>query len=301
MRAEDLKEWLRGIVEEEDPEKDGREGAGDRWRLFVRLVRAIWEKGHIPRQLLWVVVVLLPKGGGDYRGIGLLEQIWKVIEGVIDTRLKVIELHNCLHGYLAKRGFGTATVEAKFAAQLAYLEQEPFFSILFDLRKVFDAMDRGRWLRILLGYGVGPKTLLLIKLFWTLTETSFGASHRLTQGGPFLPKRFNILVDAIGGKWLMVLFGNDTALGLDEEMLRVLMALFCAYDGFIASRDADLLQEASDVLVGLVDCVGFVCNTTKMKALTFVPGKIRTHPSVSSYQRRFELGTRPSWMSRCVE
>ncbi|KAL7543923.1 hypothetical protein ACHAWF_007483, partial [Thalassiosira exigua] len=205
MRAEDLKEWLRGIKEEEDPEKEGREGAGDRWRLFVRLIRAIWETGQIPRQLLWVVVVLLPKGGGDYRGIGLLEPIWKVIEGVIDTRLGVIELHDCLHGYRNKRGTGTATVEAKLAAQLAYLEQQPFFAIFIDLKKAFDAMDRGRCLRILRGYGVGPKTRRLIKRFWALAEmvcraggnygTAFGAGRGVTQGGPLSPKLFNILVD----------------------------------------------------------------------------------------------------------
>ncbi|KAL7545958.1 hypothetical protein ACHAWF_009309, partial [Thalassiosira exigua] len=147
--------------------------------------------GRIPRQLLWVVVVLLPKGGGDYRGIGLLEPIWKVIEGVMDTRLEVIELHDCLHGYRTKRGTGTATVEAKLAAQLAYLEQKPFFAIFIDLRKAFDAMDRGRCLRILRGYGVGPNIRRLIKLFWTLAEmvcraggnygTPFGAGRGVTQ------------------------------------------------------------------------------------------------------------------------
>ncbi|KAL7554092.1 hypothetical protein ACHAWF_017482, partial [Thalassiosira exigua] len=130
-------------------------------------VRAIWERGHIPRQLLWVVVVLLPKGRGDYLpGIGLVEPIWKVIEGVIDTRLEIIELHYCLHRYRVKRGTGTATIEAKLAAQREYLEQEPFFLISFDLKKAFNAMDIGRCLRILRGYGVGPKMLRLIKLFY---------------------------------------------------------------------------------------------------------------------------------------
>ena len=75
-------------------------------------------------------------------------------------------------------------------------------------------------------------------------------------------------------------------------MLRVLMALlFYADDRFIASRDPDLLQEASDVLVRLFDRVGLACNTTKTKAFTFVPSKIWTRLSVSSYQRRFGLGT----------
>ena len=81
MRAEDLKRWLRGAMEEEDPESEGREGAGDTWRLFVRMVQSIWQTGTIPRQLRWIIIVLLPKGGGDYRGIGLLEPIWKVFEG----------------------------------------------------------------------------------------------------------------------------------------------------------------------------------------------------------------------------
>ncbi|KAL7516477.1 hypothetical protein ACHAWF_000055 [Thalassiosira exigua] len=68
-----------------------------------------------------------------------------------------------------------ATVEAKLAAQLAYLEQEPFFSIFFNLKKAFDAMDRGRCLWILEGYGVGPKMLRLIKIFWSLAEMVCGA------------------------------------------------------------------------------------------------------------------------------
>ncbi|KAL7549845.1 hypothetical protein ACHAWF_013100 [Thalassiosira exigua] len=147
MRAEDLKEWLCGIEEEEDPEKEGREGAPDRC-------------GGLAPQ----------KGGGDYRGISLLEPIWKVIEGVTDMRLNVIELHDCLNEYRTKRGTGTVTVEAKLAAQLAYLEQEPFYAIIIDLRKTFDAMERGRCLRILRGYGVGHNTRQLIKLFWALAE-----------------------------------------------------------------------------------------------------------------------------------
>ena len=139
MRAEDVKSWLRGIEAEEAGEEP--KGAGDRWRALVKLVQAIWERGEIPRQLLWVIVVLLPKGGGDYRGIGLLEPIWKLIEAIMDRRLNVIEFHDCLHGYLPKRGTGTGTMEAKLAIQLAHLEQHPLYGIFVDLKKAFDAMD----------------------------------------------------------------------------------------------------------------------------------------------------------------
>ena len=48
MRAEDLKSWLAGVVAEEE---EGKEGAGDKWRMFVELVQSVWETGEIPRQL----------------------------------------------------------------------------------------------------------------------------------------------------------------------------------------------------------------------------------------------------------
>ena len=68
--------------------------------------------GKIPIQLRWVVTVLIPKGGGDYCGIVLLEPIWKVMEWVIDKRLEVIALHDSLHGYCNGRGTGTVVIEA---------------------------------------------------------------------------------------------------------------------------------------------------------------------------------------------
>jgi hypothetical protein len=36
------------------------------------------------------------EGGGDYRGIGLLEPIWKVLERIMDRRFDAIEQHDCL-------------------------------------------------------------------------------------------------------------------------------------------------------------------------------------------------------------
>ena len=93
----------------------GVEGAGDRWRALVALVQAIWERGYVPEQMRWMVVVLIPKGGGNFRGIGLLEPIWKLIEAIMDERLNAIPLHDSLHGCRSGRGTGTAVIEAKLA------------------------------------------------------------------------------------------------------------------------------------------------------------------------------------------
>ena len=70
-----------------------------------------------------MTVVLLPKGGGNYRSIGLLEPFWKVIEVLMDQRLEVIKFHDCLHGFLKGRGTGMAAMEAKMAQQLALLSK----------------------------------------------------------------------------------------------------------------------------------------------------------------------------------
>ena len=79
--------------------------------------------------------------------------------------MKVIVFHDSLHGFLGGRGTGTATIEAKVAQQLAYIEQAPFYGIFLDLQKAYNAMDRDRCLQILKGYGVGMNILLLIKYF----------------------------------------------------------------------------------------------------------------------------------------
>ena len=52
-----------------------------------------------------------------------------------------LEVHDCLHGFLAGRGTGTAILEVKLAQELAQLEQEPWYGGFIDLKKAFDAMD----------------------------------------------------------------------------------------------------------------------------------------------------------------
>jgi hypothetical protein len=72
MHAKDIKRWLHGMRLEKDPESGtGNKNAGDNWRLFLKLAQAVWDHGYLPPQLLWVIFVLIPKGDGNFRGIGL--------------------------------------------------------------------------------------------------------------------------------------------------------------------------------------------------------------------------------------
>ena len=56
-------------------------------------------------------MVILPK---DYRGIGLMEVMWKVVVTILNLQLTAsIAFHKFLHGFWAGGVTGTATLEAK--------------------------------------------------------------------------------------------------------------------------------------------------------------------------------------------
>ncbi len=155
---------LRDAIRKE--EEDSDVGLGDKWRTFIILMRAIWEHGSMPKQMRWEIIVLLLKGNGEYRGIGLLDPFWKVVEKIIVAWLASIQFHDNLHGGLSKRGTRTTTIEAKLHQGLAWRNQCPLYQIYIDLKKAYNALDRERTLDILAAYGVEPKMLALQKHFW---------------------------------------------------------------------------------------------------------------------------------------
>ena len=56
----------------------------------------------------------------------MLEVVWKVTEAVIDTQIKsVVQVHNVLHKFCARRGRGTAIMELKVAQELESVYQDP--------------------------------------------------------------------------------------------------------------------------------------------------------------------------------
>jgi hypothetical protein len=67
MRAEDVKCYLHGMRLKEDLKSGtGNKNAGVNWRMFLKLAQAVWDHGNIPPQLLWMIVVLILKRGGNY-------------------------------------------------------------------------------------------------------------------------------------------------------------------------------------------------------------------------------------------
>ena len=79
---------------------------------------------------------LIPKEGGDYRGIGLVEVICKAVAVILDHRFTAaITYHDFLHRFRAGSGTGTATLELKLLQQVASLREEFPHTIFLDLHK----------------------------------------------------------------------------------------------------------------------------------------------------------------------
>ena len=175
-------------------------------------MQTAFREGDLAEESTWQAVVLIPKGKGDYRGIGLVEVMWKVVAVILNLRFtSSITFHDVLHEFRAGRGMGTTTFKAKLIQQLAAMREEVLYVIFLDLTKAYDALDRSRCLEILEGYGVGPGARGLLTTYWRrLTMVAraggyygeaFKGARGVTQGDPLSPTIFNVVVDAVVRHW----------------------------------------------------------------------------------------------------
>jgi hypothetical protein len=200
-------------------------------------------------------------------------------------RLASIEFHDCLHGGLLKRGTGTASIKAKLAQQLAWQDQCPLYEIYVDLKKAYDAIDRGCMMEILKAYGAGPNLLRLQNSFWEneklvcraggCYDSPFAAKIGVTQGGPLSSLVFNVCVDAVVREWLHQVLGDDAMRGgIGDDVAKWLVAFYID-NGLVASRDPVWLQSSFDILVGLFERIRLFTNASNTKVMICILGRIR--------------------------
>ena len=174
MRDEHLKRWLATARKAEkdnttagEETTEGKESTelaestapteATNWERVVELVQTVFRDGRLAEEVTWQAMILIPKGEKNYRGIGLVEVMWKVVAEILNRRLTAsITFHNFLHGFRAGCSTGTATLEAKLLQQIASLREEVMYVIFMDLYKVYDALERSRCLEILERYIMGP-------------------------------------------------------------------------------------------------------------------------------------------------
>ena len=104
----------------------------------------------------------------------------------------------------------------------------------------------------------------------------FKAGQGVTQGGPLLYCIFNVVVDAVVREWLQQVLGEEAVASGYGLAIRNFLAIFYTRNAMVASRCPQQLQDATNILVRLFDCIGLRTNTLKTKVIICVPGKIRT-------------------------
>lgn len=232
MLADDLREW----EEDEQTEK---------WDQVVELVQHAFETGETPTAFQAGTLVLVPKSDiSKYRGIALLEALYKLISALINRQVcKHVKWHNAVHGFIAERSCSTAILEVKLTMQLAKWRGQVYHQIFLNLSKAYDNLDRGRLYEIMETYGMGPLTMRLLKNAW---EGSGVVPKKAGRYGQFIrtdrgvkegditsPTFFNMAVDAI--------IRAEEAKRMEEGRAvdRELEIAFYADDGRIGGTDAD--------------------------------------------------------------
>ena len=287
LTAEDLKSWHEDAQETEEGEEPDEE-ATKLWKKVLELVRLAFEEGVIPLAFSQGIFVLIPKAkSGEFRGIALLEVIYKLVSSIINRRMQVgITFDDAVHGFRPGRGTGTAILEAKLLAQLQMRSDEPLYMVFMDLKKAYDTLDRTQALRILREYGVGEKLLRIISTIWendTMVPRqsgyfgrAFGAHRGVRQGDIMSPVIFNVMVDAVIRHWR----ATDST-GIDLETL-----LFYADDGLLAGTDAQQVQDSLDVITKGFLSVGLKMNATKTEYMTMEGGIRVVRLSDEAYNRQ---------------
>ena len=121
---------------------------GTRW--MTELSNAVVRDGKIPKDWSrsWLVNVYKGKGDalacGSYRGIKLVEHAMKVLERVIERRVRnIVKIDNMQFGFMARKSTTDAIFIVRQQLQEKYLarNKEPWMAFV-DLEKAFDRVPR---------------------------------------------------------------------------------------------------------------------------------------------------------------
>ena len=67
--------------------------------MVVDLIQLAFREGKLAEEAMWQVVVLVTKGKTDYRVIGLVEVMWKLVVAILNRRIMAsITYHDFFNG-----------------------------------------------------------------------------------------------------------------------------------------------------------------------------------------------------------
>ena len=111
-----MKIWLRYATQEKKPDRNT-------WEELISMEQMTFWEGIVPEELTCTTMILLSKGKMEYRGIGLVEVIWKMITIILKNHLRMdIYLHDDLYGFRQGIGMGMAMLKAKLEQHMTGIQ-----------------------------------------------------------------------------------------------------------------------------------------------------------------------------------
>jgi hypothetical protein len=274
---------------------------GEMWRKLVDLVQWCIATGDTPQAFKYGALVLIPKAErGKYRGIALLESVYKLISGLVNHRVTTaVKFHDAVHGFRGGRSCSTAILEAKLEMQRARQAGKVYYQVFLDLSKAYDTVDRTRLRQVLQAYGLGPRVLRFLDNSWEgsgVVPRKLGRYGRnvirtdrgVKQGDIPSPTFFNLVVD------LVIRAEEAARLESGRGDVRV---VFYADDGRLGGEDPSEVQASLSRFVDLFARMGLQMNAVKTEAMVSSPVVREIRIREGAYQRKLQ-GSGPEYVAR---
>ena len=215
--------------------------AGAIWATDV--CNSVVNEGKIPEDWCKSWMVNVYKGKGDalecglYRGIRLLEHVMKILERVVETRVRrIVKIDDMQFGFMAGKGTTDATFIVRQQQEKYLAKKKDLWISFVDLENAFDRVPRELVWWALRSLGVGEGLVTVIKVMYANTSTmvtlnggvsgGFGVRVGVHQGSVLSPLLFIIVLEALsrrfrGGLSMELLYADDLVLLADCEDLLV--------------------------------------------------------------------------------
>ena len=253
---------------------------GTSTKVLTDLFRDIWETDTLPGDWTKGLIVKIPKKGNlrdchNWRGITLLSIPSKVfcrillarIDAAIDTVLRQEQA-----GFRGGRGCIDQIFALRNIIEQCIEWNTPLYINFIDFRKAFDSVHRDTLWKILKTYGVPPKMVTLMGLFYDQFECSviidnnlsewFSVESGVRQGCIISPILFLLAID-----WIMCRTTADRPRGIQWSLFSQLEDLDFADDIAALSTTRCHLQEKTDRLSKFAKQAGLNINTFKTKVM----------------------------------
>ena len=215
--------------------------AGTRW--VTDICNSVVKEGKIPEDWCksWMVNVYKGKGDalecGSYRGIRLLEHALKILERVVEVRVrKIVKIDDLQFGFMPGKGTTDAIFIVRQLQEKFLAKEKDLWMAFVDLEKAFDRVPREVVWWALRKLGVDEWLVSVIQAMYADTSTmvklngrvskGFGVKVGVHQGSVLSPLLFIIVMEALsrnfrGGLPMELLYADDLVLMAESEELLV--------------------------------------------------------------------------------